>query len=223
MPEAPRQSKPQSDRAKWTYGKILHAAGLVFEKNGYEGASVNEIIKVAGVTKGAFYFHFEAKKDLAVAILESTLQVDGLIIGQEIKLQEVVDTGLILGHKITREPQIRAALRLSVSYNAASIYGTPWPEWIKFNTAQLAEAQQRGEVGIDVDPKAQAHQIAGTWSGLVLTGHSVYGNLEGLEERVSLMYENLMTVIAHPRLMRKLDFRPTRGRDLYQAFLDKNS
>ncbi|MER5728972.1 helix-turn-helix domain-containing protein [Streptomyces sp. NPDC002138] len=220
MPEAHEQSRRQSDRAKWTYGKILDAAGQVFERNGYEGASVNEIIRVAGVTKGAFYFHFRSKKDLAVAILESTLQVDGLV-PQEIKLQEVVDTGLILSHKISRDPKIMAALRLSLTHEARDVYGTPWPDWIKFNTTQLNEAKQRGEVGFDVNTADQAHQIAGTWSGLVMTGHSIYGHLNGLEERVATMYENLMIVIAHPRILRQIDCSPTRGRDLYQLFLDQ--
>ncbi|MER6196077.1 helix-turn-helix domain-containing protein [Streptomyces sp. NPDC001586] len=222
MSEAQQRSGPQSDRAKWTYGKILDAAGRQFEQKGYDGASVNEIIRDANVTKGAFYFHFKSKKELAVAILESTFGVDGLV-PQEIKLQEVVDTGIILGHKISRDPKIMAALRLSLTHEAREVYGTPWPEWIKFNTTQLNEAQNRGEVGPDVDTVAQAHQISGTWSGLVLTGHSIYGNLDGLEERVATMYENLMTVIAHPRLLRKIDFSPTRGRDLYQAFLDQRS
>ncbi|MFF7953703.1 TetR family transcriptional regulator [Streptomyces griseorubiginosus] len=222
MSDAPEPSKPQSDRAKWTHGRILDAAGQVFVKNGYEGATVNDIIRAAGVTKGAFYFHFREKRDLAVAILESTLQVDGLVT-QEFKLQEVVDVGMILSHKIIRDSKTMAALRLSLTHEARENYGTPWPEWIKFNNAQLKEAQQRGEIGPDVNTLAQAHQISGTWSGLVLTGHSIYGSLEGLEGRVADMYLNLMTVISHPRILRKLDFSPTRGRDLYQAFLDQRS
>ncbi|MFE9560929.1 hypothetical protein ACFYM0_07465 [Streptomyces sp. NPDC006487] len=57
----------------------------------------------------------------------------------------MVDAGLILGHRISRDPKIMAALRLSLTHEAREVYGTPWPEWIKFNTAQLNEAQRRGE------------------------------------------------------------------------------
>lgn len=56
-----------------------------------------------------------------------------------------------------------------------------------------------------------------------MTGHSIYGNLDGLDERVATMYENLMGYIAHARIFRQIDFSPTRGRDLYQAFLDQQS
>ncbi|MEU9416056.1 TetR/AcrR family transcriptional regulator [Streptomyces sp. NPDC048272] len=222
MSEEPQPLKPQSERARWTYGRILDAAGEVFVKFGYEGAAINEIIRAAGITKGTFYYHFREKKDLAVALLESSLQVDGLV-PQEIKLQEVVDTGMILGYKIPRDPKVMAALRLSLTHEARNVYGTPWPDWIKFNTTQLNEAQKLGEVGADVNTAAQAHQIAATWSGLVMTGHSIYGHLDGLDERIATMYENLMTVIAHPRVLRRIDFSPTRGRNLYQAFLDTQS
>lgn len=37
------------------------------------------------------------------------------------------------------------------------------------------------------------------------------------------MYENLMAVIAHPRILKQIDYPPTRGRDLHQAFLDQGS
>ncbi|MFE2850144.1 TetR family transcriptional regulator [Streptomyces lavendulae] len=222
MPEAPKQSRAQSDRAKWTRERILSAAGEVFMRNGFEGAKITEITQLANVAKGAFYYHFQDKKDLAAAILESTLQVDGLV-EQEIKLQEVVDTGMILGYKIPRDPKIMAALRLSLTHEARNDYGTPWPDWIKFNTAQLKEAQRLGQIGHDVDATDQAHQIAATWSGLVMTGHSIYGHLEGLDERVVTMYKNLMGYIAVPRILGQLDFSPTRGRDLYQAFLDQQS
>lgn len=124
MPEAPKQSRAQSDRAKWTRERILSAAGEVFMRNGFEGAKITEITQIANVAKGAFYYHFQEKKDLAAAILESTLQVDGLV-PQAIKLQEVVDTGMILSHKIPRDPKIMAALRLSLTHEARNVYGTP--------------------------------------------------------------------------------------------------
>ncbi|MEV8544358.1 TetR/AcrR family transcriptional regulator [Streptomyces sp. NPDC051572] len=221
MSELPKQAKPRSDRAEWTYGKILRAAGLVFEKKGYEGATVNEICETADVTKGALYYHFkDGKVDMATAILESTLNVDGLV-QQEITLQMVIDTGMILAYHIRREAQTRAALRLSLTHDAREVYGTPWPDWIKINTAQLDEARQKGEILPGVDTASQAHQIAGTWSGLVLTSHALYGNLEGIEARVATMYENLLTAIAHPSYLRKLNFDTDRPERLVRAFLEK--
>jgi TetR/AcrR family acrAB operon transcriptional repressor len=45
-------------------GKILDAALQVFAEKGYVGASIDDIAKKVGMTKGALYWHFKDKLDL---------------------------------------------------------------------------------------------------------------------------------------------------------------
>ena len=47
--------------------KLLEAALRLIRAQGYAGTSVDELCRVAGVTKGAFFHHFATKRDLAVA------------------------------------------------------------------------------------------------------------------------------------------------------------
>lgn len=47
--------------------KLLNAAIEVVRAQGYAATSVDELCKKAGVTKGAFFHHFESKDALAVA------------------------------------------------------------------------------------------------------------------------------------------------------------
>lgn len=49
--------------------RILHAAREEFARNGYEGASLNRILLAAGLSKGAYYYYFDDKLDLAVTVL----------------------------------------------------------------------------------------------------------------------------------------------------------
>lgn len=57
-------------RGEATKERILAAAEqLVFER-GYAGTSLDEIIDKVGLTKGAFFYHFKSKADLARGILE---------------------------------------------------------------------------------------------------------------------------------------------------------
>ncbi len=53
------------DRAILTRQAILTAAAGVFEERGYRAATISEILARAGVTRGALYFHFPSKEDLA--------------------------------------------------------------------------------------------------------------------------------------------------------------
>jgi TetR/AcrR family transcriptional repressor of nem operon len=57
-------------RGDSTKERILAAAeALVFER-GFAGTSLDEIIERVGVTKGAFFYHFKSKADLARGIVE---------------------------------------------------------------------------------------------------------------------------------------------------------
>lgn len=44
--------------------KIIDVAWELFQEVGYENATVNDIIKKSGTSRGAFYHHFRAKEDL---------------------------------------------------------------------------------------------------------------------------------------------------------------
>ena len=54
--------------------RILDAAVKLFSTRGFSDASVDEICEQAGVSKGAFYHHFESKQALFLALLDGWLQ-----------------------------------------------------------------------------------------------------------------------------------------------------
>ena len=47
--------------------KLLEAAVQVVRQKGYAATTVDDLCKAAGVTKGAFFHHFDSKEDLGVA------------------------------------------------------------------------------------------------------------------------------------------------------------
>lgn len=49
--------------------RLLDAAAKEFAANGFEGASINRILEAAGLSKGAFYYYFDDKADLAGTVL----------------------------------------------------------------------------------------------------------------------------------------------------------
>lgn len=48
--------------------EILERATELFIQRGYDNTSINEIIARAGISKGAFYHHFQSKEDLIEAL-----------------------------------------------------------------------------------------------------------------------------------------------------------
>lgn len=69
--------KNMSDKAKGTRGRdkatsrdtIEECAISLFQSNGVEKTSVNEIVKKAGIAKGTFYLYFKDKDDLVDTVI----------------------------------------------------------------------------------------------------------------------------------------------------------
>lgn len=60
-------------RSEETRSRILDAALDCFSERGYDATSVVDICQRAGVSKGAFYYHFASKQALFVALLDQWL------------------------------------------------------------------------------------------------------------------------------------------------------
>jgi AcrR family transcriptional regulator len=68
--------------------QILDGAMRVFMQMGFDAASMNDITREAGVSKGTLYVYFKNKEDLFAAMIErQKLRVFGL-------LQEILDKGM---------------------------------------------------------------------------------------------------------------------------------
>ena len=55
--------------------ELTEAAFLLFTKDGYEKTTVNAIIEAVGVSKGAFYYHFESKEALLDSLVQQQVQL----------------------------------------------------------------------------------------------------------------------------------------------------
>ncbi len=60
-------------RSAQTKKSIMEAAASLFAREGYELAGVAEICELAGVSKGAFYYHFESKEAVFMALIDTWL------------------------------------------------------------------------------------------------------------------------------------------------------
>lgn len=64
---------PERRRAM-TREHLLEAAAVVFARNGYHGASLDEVAAAAGFTKGAVYSNFKSKEDLFLALIDQRIE-----------------------------------------------------------------------------------------------------------------------------------------------------
>jgi AcrR family transcriptional regulator len=62
--------RTQAERSEATIGELVSAARTLFAERGFAGTSIEDIVRAAGVTRGALYHHFADKTELFRAVLE---------------------------------------------------------------------------------------------------------------------------------------------------------
>jgi AcrR family transcriptional regulator len=76
------------------YDQVLDGARAVFLREGYEGASVDEIARDAGVSKATLYSYFPDKQHLFLAVLETECahqaEVEILLDGNDLTVEETL-------------------------------------------------------------------------------------------------------------------------------------
>ena len=70
----PKPRPPQQLRAKRPRQRLLAAARRVFADDGYASASIDDIARAAGCSKGAYYFHFATKEESLLALVDDWAQ-----------------------------------------------------------------------------------------------------------------------------------------------------
>lgn len=70
-------------RTENTRKLLIKAGKKLFVEKGYAATSTPEIVKTAGVTRGALYHHFSDKQDLFRAVVEQDCEAVGIEINRE--------------------------------------------------------------------------------------------------------------------------------------------
>ncbi|MGK5628458.1 ScbR family autoregulator-binding transcription factor [Streptomyces sp. URMC 123] len=195
-------------RAVRTRRAVLEAAAAVFDECGYERAGISDILKRAGVTKGALYFHFPSKEALALAVIEEQLQVAGAP-SDDHGLQGAINLTQQVAHALQHDVLLRAGIRLTIEGSFDTPTASPYQAWEARCTELLTEAQQRGEVLPHVVPVDTALLIVGSFTGIQLLSQILTERAD-LPLRITKLWQHILPGIAVPGTLAHVDPRGTR-------------
>ncbi|CAL9286852.1 ScbR family autoregulator-binding transcription factor [Streptomyces sp. SudanB182_2057] len=196
--------RPQQERAVRTRKAIIRAAAEEFDLHGYAGTSTTKIIKKAGCTMGALYFHFASKHDLARALMAEQAADLPVVTGRG-GLQGLVDLTFVLARELQSNVVFRAGVRLAVEQGAFGLRDdSAYQLWITTFKERLIAAQALGELSENTDPAGFARVLVGAYSGTQLLSEIRTGR-EDLTERIAELWSYFLPAVAAPDVIGRLD------------------
>ena len=195
--------------------RILDAANKVFAEKGYHEATMDDIAKRLGVSKGAIYLYFPSKEDLFEAMVKTAPQAFKEILyssfGDEAdpvqsatqffdKMLKLSASNPGLSFEILSEASRNPTLKRILKQNHA--------EYEEVLTSFLAEGQKRRFVGDSLDIRPLANALIALWNGLetlLVSGLTVEEARRAWLEALKAIFMNQHTADHNPSV------RPSRS------------
>lgn len=162
-------------RSEETRTKIMDSAIKLFSTRGFNAASVDDICEEAGISKGAFYHHFESKRALFLALLDGWLQaIDTAIEASRDKTAPETFTQMTeafpaifdtAGEGLPMFLEFWLQASRDKKIWEASI--APYRRYHKYFTSLIKKGVEEGSF-VEVDPELAARMIVSTAMGLFL-------------------------------------------------------
>lgn len=172
----------RSQRGATTRDQILDAATRLIHLQGYQGTSLDDVLRKSGVGKGNFYYHFKSKEELGYAIIDRVMQAfvrrtlepafadtSGDPIAQiHAFLDRVLDNqrqrncvgGCPIGNLASELSDVHEGFRQQLARVFAA--------WRAKLTEALSRGQLGGRVREDVEPSALAQFLVASLEGAIL-------------------------------------------------------
>jgi AcrR family transcriptional regulator len=197
---------PATDRGEATRRQILEVAARAFADRGYDGTSLNDVIRDAGVTKGGFYFHFPSKEHLALEVLRDKRERwAGRVMAATLQHPRAIDqlraipTALVDLYE--HDPSATAIGRLcqDLSRDPALMpqIAPQFTLWYDLTASIIRKAQDEGDLPDDVNASAAARVLVGAFIGIEMISSMMTG-LADLRERIAEYLQLFERLVVSP-------------------------
>ncbi|GAA3154538.1 TetR/AcrR family transcriptional regulator [Planomonospora alba] len=177
---------------------LLREGRRLFAARGYGAVGLSEIVRAAGVTKGALYHHFEGKSDLFRAVLEQVQQEVARAVAAAADAQDDPWARLVAGCRAFLAAGADPEIQQIMLVDGPAVLG--WSEWRALDEAasarHLAEALtalvEAGVIAPQPVPPL-VHLLSGAMNeaALWLAGSAGPGDLADTQAALERMLEAL--------------------------------
>lgn len=190
----------RQERAEATRDSVLRGAAGVFMRLGYANASLSEIIAESQVTKGALYFHFGSKEELARAVIdEGSARFDAKcelwLDRRTPALESLIGISSVTVDTGAHDVLVRATFRLLVEIGDYRGSGpATFDVWLDIFRELASRAADEGDLKSDVDSTGIATFLLQMVSGVRLVAAAT-GSMRELAESMKSSWNLVLPVV----------------------------
>lgn len=193
-----------------TRTRILEAALELVIQQGFGSTSIDNVIEKVGITKGAFFYHFKTKQDLAMALVEYFAQRD------DVHLEDA----RARSEKLSRDPRQQLLIFVGLFEEAFENLVEPYPgclfasfimqgqlfddsvkgviseqilKWREYLGGKIRETMQQHKPKLAVDVEALADMFTTVMEGAFIMSKSL--NEPGLVAQQLRHYRNYLELL----------------------------
>lgn len=167
---------------KDTRSEIIRIGTGLISRQGFNATGIDSVLKEAAVPKGSFYHYFKSKEDFGLAVIDRFAEnfeqrIDAFLNDEEVapldRIRNFLETGLA---RVSQNQCTKGCLIGNLGQEMAdqnelfrARLDDVFTMWKGRFAACLAEAQQRGELPRDHDPRLLAGFILSGYEGAILS------------------------------------------------------
>ncbi len=163
--------------------RILDSAKQVFDEKGYRQATMDDIAKNLGVSKGALYLYFASKEELFDAICKTAPQaLKEILYSTFIEKTDPAESAVAFFDKMLKQYGSNLGLSFEILSEASrnpplrKVLKETQDEFTQVLVGFLQEGRKRGLVRDSLDLRSLSHALIALWNGLetmIVSGLSV--------------------------------------------------
>lgn len=187
-------------RSAETRERILSVAAEEFAERGYVGTSIGGIAERAGIGKGLVQYHFKAKVDLAVTLVQATFAqapFANVVVADPPPrgIAAIVASIRAVSRAYRDVVRVRAAVRLVREYDVIpAVFPTPYVGWMAVMAQFLREATEDGEIPPGLDFETEGWHLVATFTGVQETSQRLTQR-QDLPERIEEMLQRQLRLL----------------------------
>jgi len=173
-----------------THQKIYKTALGLFRKKGFDVATVDEICKKAGVSKGTFYVYYESKEQVIYDLFLTHDKMYYDFVASELDaIEDPMEKLMVLGNKALEYTLEWGIDMMQITYRARASFNKHDPTFLSENRALnkilpglINDAQRQGQIRKDMSADDIAKIVLWSMDGVIHKWCMVNGELDLIGE-----------------------------------------